>query len=116
MGGEPNGLHQTFSFGSNGYHSDDLGHGCVLMGTVEFQHFWNALDACFESPLGRKLIYAATDAEELIIAKPIASLTVVGLVVVGPRLLSSIGRSSWAGGGFSPMPYRTQPRRPLRGI
>jgi len=69
MGGEPNGLHHLFSFGSNGYHSDDLGHGCVLMGTVEFQHFWNALDACFESPLGRKLIYAATDAEELIITK-----------------------------------------------
>ena len=68
MGAEPNHPHSGFTFGSNGYHFDDLGHGCVLMGTVEFQHFWNALDAGFESPLGRKLIYAATDAEERIIA------------------------------------------------
>jgi len=67
MGAEPNVSHPGFTFGSNGFHSDDLGHGCVLLGTVEFQHFWNALDACFDSPLGRKLIYAATDAEERII-------------------------------------------------
>ena len=67
MGAGPNRSHSGFTFGSNGFHCDDLGHGCVLLGTVEFQHFWNALDACFDSPLGRKLIYAATDAEERII-------------------------------------------------
>tara|TARA_B100000963_G_scaffold184617_1_gene160456 strand:- start:576 stop:1514 length:939 start_codon:yes stop_codon:yes gene_type:complete len=38
------------------------------MGKVEFLDFWNCVDSCFSSPLGRKLIYAATDAEERILA------------------------------------------------
>ena len=45
MGAGPNVSHPGFTFGSNGFHSDDLGHGCVLLGTVDFQHFLNALDA-----------------------------------------------------------------------
>ena len=45
-----------------------FGQPCVLMGVVEFSKFWHQLDASFESPLGRKLIYAATDAEERILS------------------------------------------------
>lgn len=59
----------AFTFGDDGYFYDPLGQPCVLMGAVEFSKFWHHLDACFESPLGRKLIYAATDAEERVISK-----------------------------------------------
>ena len=38
------------------------------MGVVEFTKFCHHLDASFESPLGRKFIYAATDAEEHILS------------------------------------------------
>ena len=51
-----------FDFRADGF-LDAFGAPCVLLGTVEFTDFWNAFDACF-SPMGRKLIYAATDAEE----------------------------------------------------
>ena len=53
-----------FEFREDGFFADGGGSPCVLIGTVEFTDFWNAFDACFSSPLGRKLIYAATDAEE----------------------------------------------------
>jgi len=53
-----------FDFRDDGFFFDADGSACVLVGTVEFNDFWNAFDACFSSPLGRKLIYAATDAEE----------------------------------------------------
>ncbi len=53
-----------FDFRADGLFFDASGSLCVLMGTVEFNDFWNAFDACFPSPLGRKLIYAATDTEE----------------------------------------------------
>lgn len=53
-----------FDFRDDGFFFDADGSACVLIGTVEFNDFWNAFDACFASPLGRKLIYAATDAEE----------------------------------------------------
>lgn len=53
-----------FDFRDDGFFFDADGSACVLIGTVEFNDFWNAFDACFSSPLGRKLIYAATDAEE----------------------------------------------------
>ena len=53
-----------FEFRDDGFFFDTDGSACVLVGTVEFNDFWNAFDACFSSPLGRKLIYAATDAEE----------------------------------------------------
>jgi len=59
----------AFTFGEDGYFYDPLGQPCVLMGAVEFSNFWHHLDAAFESPLGRKLIYAATDAEERVISK-----------------------------------------------
>ena len=53
-----------FDFRADGFFLDPFGAPCVLLGTVEFTDFWNAFDACFSSPMGRKLIYAATDAEE----------------------------------------------------
>ena len=58
-----------FEFRDDGFFFDADGSACVLVGTVEFSDFWNAFDACFSSPLGRKLIYAATDAEEAHLAK-----------------------------------------------
>ncbi len=61
------GIHDDFTFGANGYFFDDLGQPCVLLGVVEFTTFWHHLDSLFSSPLGRKLIYAATDAEERIL-------------------------------------------------
>ena len=53
-----------FTFGVDGLFFDPIGQPCVLMGTVEFQNFCHVLDESFETPLGRRLIYAATDAEE----------------------------------------------------
>ena len=58
----------SFMFGEDGFFLDPFGQPCVLMGVVEFSKFCLHLDALFESPLGRKLIYAATDAEERIIS------------------------------------------------
>lgn len=58
-----------FEFRADGFFFDEGGSACVLVGTVEFNDFWNAFDACFSSPLGRKLIYAATDAEECHLSK-----------------------------------------------
>ena len=58
-----------FEFRADGFFFDEGGSPCVLVGTVEFTDFWNAFDACFSSPLGRKLIYAATDAEECHLSK-----------------------------------------------
>ena len=67
MAETPSAIHADFTFGTNGYFFDDLGHPCVLLGVVEFAEFCHQLDAKFVSPLGRKLIYAATDAEERIL-------------------------------------------------
>lgn len=61
------GIHEDFTFGGNGYFFDDLGQPCVLLGVVEFTTFCHHLDSLYSSPLGRKLIYAATDAEERIL-------------------------------------------------
>ena len=63
------GFHDDFTFGENGYFFDDLGQPCVLLGVVEFSTFWHHLDSLYSSPLGRKLIYAATDAEERILRR-----------------------------------------------
>ena len=49
---------------SDGTITDDWGASVLMFGTVEFFQFWNALDGQFHSPMGRKLIYAATDSEE----------------------------------------------------
>lgn len=57
-----------FTFGDDGFFHDPFGEPCVLIGTVEFSTFCHQLDASFESPLGRKLIYAATDAEERLLS------------------------------------------------
>ena len=60
-------VNTSFTFGDDGFFFDPFGHPCVLVGVVEFSKFCHHLDALFASPLGRKLIYAATDAEERII-------------------------------------------------
>ena len=36
-----------FDFRDDGFFFDADGSACVLIGTVEFNHFWNAFDACF---------------------------------------------------------------------
>ena len=61
-------LHEGYIFARNGFFSDDTGSPVVLFGVREFDLFWGYLDTLFESPMGRKLIYAATDAEELILS------------------------------------------------
>ncbi len=61
-------VNPSFMFGDDGFFLDPFGQPCVLMGVVEFSKFCHHLDALFESPLGRKLIYAATDAEERILS------------------------------------------------
>ena len=53
-----------FTFGGDGLFFDPIGQPCVLIGTVEFQNFCHVLDESFDTPLGRRLIYAATDGEE----------------------------------------------------
>ena len=61
-------LHEGFLFGRDGFFLDDTGSPIVLFGVREFDLFWTHLDTLFESPMGRKLIYAGTDAEELILS------------------------------------------------
>ena len=61
-------LDTSFVFGDDGFFLDPFGQPCVLMGVVEFSKFCHHLDGSFESPLGRKFIYAATDAEERILS------------------------------------------------
>ena len=59
--------HDGFSFQRDGFFFDAHGAPCMLVGSVEFRTFWNTLDTLFETPLGRKLIYAATDGEEYLL-------------------------------------------------
>lgn len=59
--------HHEFEFGEHGLFLDPYGVPCTMFGVVEFQDFWNTVDAAYESPLGRKLIYAAADAEEYLL-------------------------------------------------
>jgi hypothetical protein len=56
-----------FDFGRNGCFFDDTGEQIAMFGVVEIERFIAALDGAFQSPFGRKLIYAATDAEELVL-------------------------------------------------
>lgn len=60
--------HTGFHFGSDGWFTDDSGNTCSMFGVVEFGVFLRMLDAGFESPIGRKVIYAAADAEEAVLA------------------------------------------------
>ncbi len=64
MGNQSDHSLKAFRFGSDGLFCDAIGEPCLLVGTVEFQNFCHALDVSFEAPLGRRLIYAATDSEE----------------------------------------------------
>ena len=61
---------EAFAFGADGLFFDPIGQPCVLIGTVEFQNFCHVLDETFDTPLGRRLIYAATDAEERSLSTP----------------------------------------------
>lgn len=61
-------LHQGFIFGRNGYFFDNTDTPIALFGVREFELLCTHLDALFESPMGRKLIYAGTDAEELVLS------------------------------------------------
>ena len=76
-----------FDFRADGFFLDAFGAPCVLLGTVEFTDFWNAFDACFSSPMGRKLIYAATDAEEDILR---GTLTVAAVNSDQPLYVSEL--------------------------
>jgi hypothetical protein len=53
-----------FVFSADGQIFDSHGLQICMFGVVDFEHFWTAFDAMSASPLGRKLIYAAADAEE----------------------------------------------------
>ena len=61
-------VHEGYIFAKDGYFSDNTGASIVLFGVRDFDLFWGYLDTLFESPMGRKLIYAGTDAEELILS------------------------------------------------
>lgn len=61
---------EAFTFGVDGLFFDPIGQPCVLIGTVEFQNFCHVLDESFDTPLGRRLIYAATDSEERSLSTP----------------------------------------------
>lgn len=56
-----------FDFSSNGFFYDDAGNLISLFGVHEFDNFWREFESLIESPIGRKLIYAAADQEELVI-------------------------------------------------
>lgn len=56
-----------FSFDGEGVILDPNGHRLCLFGMMDFERFWSAFDAFSPAPLGRKLLYAATDAEESIL-------------------------------------------------
>lgn len=47
---------------------DDSGSVVLLISVNEFHDWWNYLESSFESPIGRKLIYAASDDEEYFLA------------------------------------------------
>lgn len=47
---------------------DETGTGLMLISVNEFQQWWRSLESSFQSPIGRKLIYAASDDEEYFLA------------------------------------------------
>jgi hypothetical protein len=56
-----------FEFWNNGCFYDNVGEQIAMFGVVEMERFFSSLDEMFESPLGRKVIFAATDAEEWVV-------------------------------------------------
>lgn len=56
-----------FSFDGEGVILDPNGQRLCLFGMLDFERFWSAFDAFSPAPLGRKLLYAVADAEELIL-------------------------------------------------
>jgi len=89
--------HASFSFGPNGCFFDDHGFPIGLWGVVEMESFFRHLDAQFETPIGRKILYAATDAEELVLRHPSFAKPRFGGRKKWHRLLAS--RSSLMGWG-----------------
>ena len=59
-----------FRFGANGCFLDATGNRISLWGVLEAEIFFRYLDESFESPIGRKILYAATDAEEVFLRNP----------------------------------------------
>jgi hypothetical protein len=58
---------EEFSFGKNGCFFDAEAASIALWGVIETEDFFRYLDTEFEAPIGRKLLYAATDAEEVLL-------------------------------------------------
>jgi len=90
--------HAAFSFRPNGCFFDDQGFPIGLWGVVEMESFLRHLDAQFETPIGRKILYAATGAEELVLRHPSFAKPRFGGRKKWHRLLAS--RSSLMGWGM----------------
>jgi len=56
-----------FDLRQDGFFYDPTGEQVVVFGVADLQCFFAALDQCFEAPIGRKILYAAADAEELVL-------------------------------------------------
>lgn len=56
-----------FDLRQDGCFFDPTGEQVVVIGVADLQCFFASLDQCFEAPIGRKILYAATDAEELVL-------------------------------------------------
>ena len=62
-------IHNGFTHATGGRILDPFGHELLLFGVQEFNDWWNQFESFFASPIGRKLIYAATDEEEYSLGK-----------------------------------------------
>ncbi len=54
-----------FDLRGDGCFFDPTGEQVVILGVADLQVFFDSLDRWFEAPIGRKLLFAAADAEEL---------------------------------------------------
>ena len=64
MADEPSPLHSEFLLTDAGTIIDSHGSAVMLLGVNEFNEWWGCFESYFQAPIGRKLIYAASDDEE----------------------------------------------------
>ena len=64
MAGESFPIHSEFLLTDSGTIIDSHGSTVVLFGVHEFNEWWSCFESYFQAPIGRKLIYAASDDEE----------------------------------------------------
>lgn len=63
-----------FDLRNDGSFYSPSGEQVVIFGVADLQHFLGSLDVLFEAPIGRKVLYAAADAEELVLQAPTFAL------------------------------------------